>query len=108
MTEEPITPQSVHDKILKLGFTVIDTLGEKEGVHYSRQTVVGAPPDADGDRIYVFVSVRPDGLIDVALTSPNRHGWVNIEYTDLQPEFVFRNLKTIERQIVYAWRELAD
>ena len=108
MNEEPITPETVKAKILKAGFTEIDADEEDGTVHYSRQTVVGAPPDSDGDRVFVFIAVRANGLIDVTLTSPNRHGWVNIEYTDLQPDFVFRNLKTIERQVVYAWRELAD
>lgn len=105
--ETPISAEDVAIKLISTGFTEVDT-DEKGTRHFSRQTIVGAPPDADGDKVFIFASIGADGLCAMVTTSPTPHGWANVEYTDVDPIFFHRNMKTMERQVIGAWRELAD
>lgn len=107
MTTETKTIDDLIEKIESLGFTLVDT-DEVGTLHYSRKTIVGAPVDSDGDKVFVFVSVSKVGECSMSIEAFNRNGRVTIDYTDIEVEFFFRNLKSIERQVVYAWRELAD
>ena len=107
MKNEIVTADMVVEKLLLGGFKLLDA-DEQGERHFSRHTIVGAPPDADGDKVYVHATVAASGLCGMAVVSPTPHGWANIEYTDVDPIFFHRNLKTMERQVIGAWRELAD
>ena len=78
------------------------------GIVFGGAAVVSLGTDNDGNRVYVFVEVMADGRCAIATDAFTRFGHVVIEYKDMDSEFFARNLKTLERQVVYAWRELAD
>ena len=94
-------------KLELLGYNVTDT--DSDGTaHYSRETTVGAPADTGGNRVWVFVEVSANQQCSISVDAFNKFGHITIEYKALEIEFFTRNLKTLERQVVYAWREVAD
>ena len=98
--------EKLQKKLDELGYNLTD---ENDGIRFfSKITSVGAPSDNEGNRVYVFVEVKPDGTCSIATDAFSRFGHVVIDYKELDGEFFARNLKTLERQVVYAWRELAD
>ena len=98
--------EKLQKRLDELGYNLTD---KNDGIRFfSKITSVGAPSDNDGNRVYVFVEVMADGRCAIATDAFTRFGHVVIEYKELDSEFFARNLKTLERQIVYAWRELAD
>ena len=98
--------EKLEKKLAELGYNLTDT--DNGNWFFSKITSVGAPSDNDGNRVHVFVEVNADGKCAIATDAFTRFGHVVIEYKDLDSEFFARNLKTLERQVVYAWRELAD
>ena len=101
-----MTPE-LQKKIEELGYTLIDT-DDIGTVHYSKQTSVGAPSDKEGDKIFVFLSVQENGRCGIAIDAFNPHGHIVIQYDDLDSDYFRRSLKSLERAVVYAWREVAD
>lgn len=98
--------EKLEKKLAELGYNLTDT--DNGNWFFSKITSVGAPSDNDGNRVYVFVEVNADGKCAIATDAFTRFGHVTIDYKELDSEFFARNLKTLERQVVYAWRELAD
>lgn len=98
--------EKLEKKLVEMGYNLTDT--DNGSWFFSKTTSVGAPSDNDGNRVFVFVEVKDDGKCSIATDAFNRFGHIVIEYKDLDSDFFARNLKTLERQIVYAWRELAD
>ena len=98
--------EKLEKKLAELGYNLTDT--NNGDSFYSKITSVGAPADNSGNRVYVFVEVSAEGRCAIATDAFTRFGHVVVEYKDMEPEFFARNLKSLERQVVYAWRELAD
>lgn len=100
--------EDLKTKLVADGYT--ETHGDANGAHYSRTTKVGAPPNqATGLRVDVFVELDYDSnTVSMAVEAHNGDAWCTSEIKGMSSEYAAKHFKTVERRIVYGWRELTD
>lgn len=88
----------------------VETHGDETSAHFSRTTRVGAPPNqATGSRVDVFVELDYVGnTVSIAVEAHNGDAWCTSEIKGMTPEYAAKHFKTVERRVVYGWRELTD
>lgn len=95
-------------RLLDDGYVITDQTPTE--IHLSRPTKVGAPINkATGLKIDVFVEINLlEEKVDYIVEAHNGDSWCEASLKGLGIEYAIRHMKTLEKRVVYAWRELTD
>lgn len=84
---------------------------ESEGqLSYARVTRVGVPPNkGTGQKPEVYVCVDTNTqTVDMTIEAHNGDNWCTASISNCSFAYFAQHLRTLERRVGYAWRELSD